>query len=284
MTDGTQGGGDGGEGGGTGAALLAGAGGGDGGGASWRDSLPDDLKSDPALANFADVASLAKGYRETKAAATARTPDYSTEAGLKSFADAVRPADATAYEIPVPDGQPSAMADAFRNFAHETGMPPAWAKATAEFFNTQSAAAIAAENDKSAKDVDTLKAKMGPAVFDQKLTAAARLLPALGVQLDDNELKQLDAKIGSANLLQFMFAVADRVGDPAPLEDAGGDSVTTLSMNPAQAQATWDARQKDPAWRAQAKIEGTEQHKEYTKLKNIITAARAASKGPGKAA
>jgi hypothetical protein len=273
-----------GEGGGGNGGGEGGGGGGGGGGAapSWRDSLPDTLKADASLANFADIGALAAGYVETKRLATARVPDFKTDDGLKVFADAVRPADAAGYDIPVPEGHPTQLADAFRAFAHERGMPPGWAKETAEFFNTQSAALIEAETAASQADVDKFKAEMGATKFGAKLEAVQRMLPQLGVTLDDADLTKLDAKLGSGNLLKFLFAIHDRIGDPAPIGEGGGEGGggMSLSMTPEQAKETWDQKRADPAWRKAAKTAGSPEAKEFTRLSNLITAGRAAKKSP----
>lgn len=39
---------------------------GGGGGANWRDSLPDDLKANPSLANFEDIGAMAKSFVDLK--------------------------------------------------------------------------------------------------------------------------------------------------------------------------------------------------------------------------
>lgn len=283
MSDGDGGGG--GDGGAAAAAALAAAGGGaggDGGGASWRDTLPDDLKGHASLANFNDPAALAKGYIDTKAALTARPiVDYTTPEGMKAFTDAVRPAAATDYEIPLRDGETdTALADAFRGFAHQTGMPAEWVKGTAEFFNTQAQAAIEASNAASQKEVDTLKAEMGAGKFAEALAKVNAMLPKMGVQLSEEDMNKLDLKIGSKNLLLFMMATADRVGEPGPINDALGGGGGGGSLTPAQAEAKWQENIKSKPWRDQAKIEGTAEHKESVRLQGIMTAGRAAKK-PG---
>jgi hypothetical protein len=258
--------------------------GGEGGGASWRDALPDDLKGNAALANFADIPSLAKGYVETKALATSRQVDYSTPEGLKVFADAVRPAEASAYEISGDaDGNATALGDAFRAFAHERGMPAGWVKDIDGFFNAQAGAAIAAQNAASVKEVDTLKGQLGAAKFDAQLAKVQAMLPKFGVELSEQDLTQLDLKLGSGNLLRFMFEMADRVGDPAPIDGAQGGETGGGAMTPEQAQAKWNELNKDAAWRAEAMKDGTAQNKEYQRLQNLIIAGRSAAraKKPG---
>jgi len=259
------------------AAPAAAEGGGGGAAASWRDGLPEALRADASLANFNDVGALAEGYLETKRTATARIPDFNSEAGLKAFADAVRPADAAGYDIPVPEGQPTMLADAFRAFAHERGMPPGWAKETAEFFNTQTAGLIAAETAASQADVDKFKNEIGATKFGAKLEAAGKMLPQLGVTLSDKDMDKLDEKLGSANLLKFMFAVHDRIGDPEPIEGGGDGDRPNLAMTPAQAKETWDQKRADPAWRKAAQVPGSPEAKEYERLSGLITAGRASA-------
>lgn len=272
-----SGGADGGAGGAATAALTSGDPGA-GGGASWRDALPEPLRADPSLANFADIGALAQGYVDTKRAATARAPDFASEAGLKAFADAVRPADAKAYEIPVPDGQPTEFADAFRAFAHETGMPPAWAKATAEWWNAQNAAIRDAELKKGDVAISEFKGEVGAARYAEKLDAVKRLLPQLGVDLAPEELDRLEGSLGTKSLMRFMFNIADRLGDPSPVEGAAGAGAAPGVLTPEQAQEQWKVKQQDASWRAAAKKEGTPENKEFQRLQSLIAQGRARAK------
>lgn len=279
MSDGQ--GGAGGEGGGAAMVAIAGAGGagGETGAAtpSWRDTLPDDLKGDSSLGNFTDIEALARGYIETKRTATARVEGYRTDDGLRQLGLTLRPADAADYEIPVVDEAGHSMAEAFRAFAFETGMPPQWAKGVAEFHNAQMAAAIKAEEDASQADVDAFKAQIGAEKFNAGLESVRQLLKTAGVEMAEEDITRLDAKIGSSNTLKALFHVAALVGDPAPVdggENPGGGNGFG-AMTPEQAQTRWSEVQKDPAWRAEAKKPGTPQYREYQRLNTIIAQGRA---------
>lgn len=267
--DGEQGeGGGGAGGGGAGADAIIGAGGG-GGEPSWRDTLAEEYRGAPEIQNYATLDEAMKGLIESKKAATARVPDFKSEEGLQAFAAAVRPGDATEYEIPVPEGQPTILADKFRAFAHEIGMPPAWAKAIAEFNNSANAEMIAAEEAKGQADVETLKGAMGADKFDAALKGVQAMLPAFGVEMQAEDLAKLDAKLGSGNLLKFLFEVQARVGEPGVIENTGGAG-NTGALNPAQAQERWNLAIQDKGWRAQAKVAGTPEFRESQRLTMLI--------------
>ncbi|MCP3730434.1 hypothetical protein M9978_08330 [Sphingomonas sp. MG17] len=277
-------GGDGGAGaGGAGAAAIAGAGGGEGtggqasGGAapSWRDDLPETIRGDASLANFADIGALAQGYIETKRTASERIDGYKTDEGLKKFGEIVRPATAADYEISVPDGFPTKKADAFRDFAFGIGMPPQWAKAIVDFNNEQDADDLRAAEEASQADVDQLRNTMGADKFDTSLQAVRQMLEKSGVELAAEDMAHLDTKIGSSNLLKWMFDMAARVGDPGPVEGAGGASGGGQAMTPEAASSRWDVAVKDANWRKQAQIKGTPEFAESERLQNLIAQGRA---------
>lgn len=282
VTGGAGGAAGGGDGGGAGAAALAGAGagagsgdGGQGGGAaSWRDSLPEAIRGDASLANFADIGALAQGYLDTKRTATERIDSYKTDDGLRKFGEIVRPAAAADYDIPVLEGQDASMAEAFRAFAHEAGLPPQWAKGVAEFYNGKLAEAVQAAEAASQAEVDQLRSTMGADKFNTGLQSVRQMLEKSGVQLRAEDMAALDAKLGSANLLTFMFDMAARVGDPAPVEGAGG-AVGAGAMTPESASARWDAAVQDANWRKQALIKGTPEYAESERLQNLIAQGRA---------
>jgi len=275
--------GQGGEGGGAGAAAIAAGGGGDGGqggGAapSWREALPEALRGEASFVNFADVGALAQGYLDTKRTATERLDSYKTDDGLKKFGEIVRPAAAADYEIPVPDGQDATMAEAFRAFAHETGLPPQWARGVAEFYNGKLAEAAAAAEQASQVEVDQLRQTMGAEKFNAGLQSVRQMLEISGVELPADDMAALDAKLGSGNLLKFMFNMAARVGDPAPVEGAGaaaGAGSGMGAMTPEQANARWNVAVQDANWRKQSLIAGTPEHKEAARLQNLIVQGRA---------
>lgn len=127
------------------------AGGGEGAAATWRDSLPEDLRAAPSLATIKDVAALAKSYTEQQQfiGSSIRIPsDNAGEADRKAFYDKLatkvpgliprpdindpiaketfykmlgRPDKPEEYELPenVPNDE---LAGLFRTVAHQQGL------------------------------------------------------------------------------------------------------------------------------------------------------------------
>lgn len=249
--------------------------------ASWRDSLPDALRNDEILSRYESVEAVAQGLVEAQRQARSR---YNSDEGIRAFGDANRPQDAAAYEIPVIEGGPTSLADSYRQFAHEIGMPPAWAKAHAEWLNQITTADIEAANRASQADVDGFKSEFvrqfGENAWDAKVKAGADVLKQFGVQLDEQDLAQLDAKLGSSNLIKFLFEVSDRVGDPKPIGVETGGAGMPTSMTPDQAKARYDQAIKDSDWRTKAKQAGTQEHAEYLRLNALISAGKRTAQRP----
>lgn len=107
----------------------AGAGGGDG--KSWLEGLPDDVKGDPSLKVFKDVAGLAKSYvnaQKMLGADKVIIPnEKSSEADWNAFYQKLgRPDAADKYEIKGPDGKPveNDIVKSFKSVAFEAGLSP----------------------------------------------------------------------------------------------------------------------------------------------------------------
>jgi hypothetical protein len=70
-----------------------------------------------------------------------------------------------------------------------------------------------------------------------------------------------------------MFAIHDRVGDPAPAGE-GAVQQGMARIAPENANATFNAKMQDPAWRAKAKTPGTMEHRESEQLQRLIAQDR----------
>lgn len=244
--------------------------------ASWRDGLAEDLRGNAVFANYATLDDFAKGHMATKALASSKVPmPGDTPESFKAFTDAVRPADATVYEIDVPEGMPAEFADGFRKVAHENGLLPQQVKAIVDYNNQAIAADLQRQSEASAADLETFKGDFNKAGgnFDQKLDALKAWLPQMGVQLATEDMAALDSKIGSANLMRFMFALHDRVGD---LPSLPGDELQPGmgAMSPAQAEARQQELYKDASWRAKAQIAGSPEDKENQRLTALVAQGR----------
>jgi hypothetical protein len=153
---GNAGGGDGsgsggGAGGGAGAAGGSGGAGNQGGAAAtWRDTLPDDLKANPGLQMFTDVGALAKSYLETKAhvgkkgvivpGANASDEEWSR------FAKEIGVPEADKYDVKVADGKPipPEFVGKFKEMALKSGLLPRQAQGIMDFITQSQEEAVAA--------------------------------------------------------------------------------------------------------------------------------------------
>ncbi len=269
------------------AAAAAGSTGGEGGGqsgADWRTAITDEaLRADPTIANYKSLDDLVNGHKSTKALASSKVPmPGETPESQQAFMDATRPADASVYEISVPEGTPPEFAEGFRAKAHEMALQPWQAKAIADWNNEFVAGQLKAESDASEKEVGEFKKSYGTN-YDAQLGKVGLMLEQAGVELPEEDLAKLDAKIGSANLLRFMFDIADRIG---PLEHVRGDEIPGMDggVAPAQAEGVLKEKETNAEWRKNALKEGTPERKEYDRLTRLAAQHRHAQIQRGKAA
>lgn len=194
----------------------------------WKAGLPDDLKADPSLASFKDVAALAKSYSETKKMVGASIRPPGPDAGPEARKEYLTKVLATAPELVVADddealykrlGRPEkpeeytvddATAAAIdleqaRAQAKAAGLTKkqfeALAKQTAE---ARSAAKAAAEKEHAA-----LKQEWGFAHSDRVLAATAA---ARKMGLPDTTVAAIAAGQVSAQELRFFYMASKVAG------------------------------------------------------------------------
>lgn len=248
---------------------------------SWRDGLSEDLRGNPVFANYGSLDDFAKGHISTKQLASSKVPmPGDTPESFKAFTDAVRPADATVYDIPVPEGMPTEFADGFRKTAHELGLLPQQVKALAEWNNSFLSADIARQEQAALADLNAFKTGFTQAGgnYDAKLDAVKAWLPNMGIKLDDGDMAKLDAKLGSGNLMRFMFTLHDQIGD-LPTHDGGnGQGMGGGVLTPQQAEKRQSELFKDASWRQKAQVEGSAEWKENERLTMAIARGRHAAR------
>lgn len=236
----------------------------------WRSSITDEaLRGEAAIANYASVDDFVKGHLATKALASSKlTVPGESEESRKAFSDALRPADAAAYEIEVAEGAPTEFADAARQKFFDMGIPPHWAKEIVAFNNEFVAGELAKAEEASAADVADFKKAYG-ANYDAQLGKVGVHLKAAGIDMPDDILAALDDKLGSSNLLRYMFDIADRVG---PLDHLDGDNIDPIhgGVAPEQARGVLEEKRTNAEWRKQSEIVGTPENKEFVRLSNLI--------------
>lgn len=246
-----------------------------GGTPEWMAALPEDLRADPTLSRYADLPALARGHLETKKLASSRVivpAADADEAAWNSFYEAAgRPADPKDYDIPVPEGEDAALAEAFRPVAHKLGLLPHQAKALVEWNNEQQKAAYDGFLQKGAAELDALKAELGQG-FDGKIAAArAMFLKHTG---DTALAQELETKLGTGNLIKLFIGLAEATGEHGRVD--GEDPKIAAGGGDAEKQL--QAKMKDEGWRKKVNAGDSEAVAEYGRLRNAAVAAAQAKR------
>lgn len=209
-------------------------------GASWRDSLPDELKADATLGKYDSIEAFARGHLETKRQLSADKivlPKGDDDAdGWSNLFDALgRPKDPAEYTFPtLKEGETSELADAFRPIAHELGLNQRQVGKLDEFL-TNAVQGIAdqqaeATRTADAAEIDALKSEVGEDGFKAMSTRAAAAAKAFGVAGSEG-VDKLNDILGSAALVKMFDDIGRkmgegtlRLGEAAPI-DVGGDPI-----------------------------------------------------------
>lgn len=220
----------------------------------WRGSLPDDLRSEKALADFKDVGSLAKSYVETKRMVgdAVRVPgkDAKPEEVTAFHRKLGVPESPDKYDVKLPEvpkdhpaWEPTVVAG-FKGVAHQAGLTPAQVQAVVDWYakdSVQSRGLASIEGTRAAqaeqaKALETLQAEWGQKDslgWQQKADLAqrvvrtfargdtqARMLEQLQFKASDPidpEAAMFLARIGEATQEHIY------VGDDRPLEGEDQD-------------------------------------------------------------
>ena len=228
---------------------------------SFRDSLPEDLRSNPSLKNINDIGSLAKSYVHAQRMVGADkiplpTNNSTDDDWIKVYDKLGRPADIKDYDVTMPD-----MFDGngFRESIHAAGLNQKQAAKVAEFINSQSEAAnekLNAYQEQAKLDTEAeLRQEYGKA-FDEKIkraqSAAKYLLGSKGDPTSkDNilgNLRLIDGRMlgDHPDIIRMFETMSHEIAE----DDL--DGVTTESaMTPQDAQDEIDKIQADrngPYW------------------------------------
>lgn len=189
--------------------------------ADWRAGLAPELRDDPALKSYKDVAALAKSHVEQGklVGAGVRVPkaDAKPEEWDAFYAKLGRPADPSGYEIARPAGDSLAWNDdmekGFRQVAHKHGLTPAQVKGLVEWHN-DTAGATFKQLQASKMDAERELREEWGGGFDHQLGLARQVVREAGGE----ELMAFLDTTGLSNHATFIKAFA-KVG--ALLAEAG---------------------------------------------------------------
>ena len=168
--------------------------------------------------NFANPEALIKAYRNLEKAKPVTVPKGADDAeGRRAALTAMGwPADAAAYDIPVPEGDDGSFAEAFRPEAHKLGLLPDQVKGLVEWYN-QTATARADLDVSGAKA--SLEKEWG-AGFAENNELARRGREMLN--LDNDAVAGIASGYGLAATVKLMAQIGRSIGEAGGLPGGGG--------------------------------------------------------------
>lgn len=251
--------------------------------------LPEDLRAEPSLKDFKDVGGLAKSYIETKRMVgtdkIAKPQENWTEKEWGSFWDTVgRPADATKYDLKLPDAPEGVQVDqesvkAAVEMFHKAGLTKAQAQNLANGWltrqfeiaktkATQDAAAIKAVEDELKKDWGEQYPARAAAAKKAMLHIASKS-PKLREAV---ERKMADPKFGDdPDVLRLWAELGEELMESGEIRGGGG---APLGFTPEQASNQLAEKMKDPEWVRKMQVTGSAEYNQWMSLNKAIAGVK----------
>lgn len=217
--------------------------GGSGGAASWRDSLPEDIRANPAISSFQDIPSLTKAFIETKSMVGKKgvivPGEKATDEDWGNFYKSLGVPEADKYELAPPQGVEldEGFVSAFKETALKAGLLPRQASAMlAKYseFQKQGETAELKEIETIAKQqMEGLKKEWGDG-YDKEIRTAQVAVKEVG---GDDFIKYLN-ETGLGNdvqVIKFMSKVGKLLGEDK-LREGGAISTDAQTRTEIQGQ------------------------------------------------
>lgn len=236
----------------------------------WKNALPDDVKTDPSLADIKDVGGLAKSYiHAQKMVGTDKISlptENATPEEMNAFYDRLgRPKEYEFTKAELPEGMDynEDMEKQMKTLMHSAGLTNKQAndlnngylKYMSEQFTNQKTA----DENQKAEWYKTLKTDLGKA-FDEQVDLSQRAARELG---GDDFLTWLD-NTGQGNNPMFVKMFA-KVGQMMAEAGAEPGKPQSFEMTPESARAEIARLQRDPNFMEQYNNKETDGHKEAVK-------------------
>jgi len=234
--------------------------------AEWLGQLPDDLKDDKTLQRFKSIEDLARGHIEAHKVAKSKVvlPSDDDPASFDRFAAAIRPEDASAYKIDLPEGEGTEFAEAMRPVFHQAGLHPRQVEMLVEANNQYATEFVKQENQRGQDELDALQAEMGAEAFQRGKQAAVNLLDRLGIPAKfDEDLARI---VGAGNSVRVLMELAERTGELGRV-DATDVSLALGGMSGEDAMEEARRMQRDPDIAPRLADPTSPERKRYDKLK-----------------
>ncbi len=217
-------------------------GGGAGGGSSWRDSLPDDLRSHPSLTDFNDVPSLAKSFISTQSMIgmdkVVIPKDPQDPAWSEVYNKLGRPESPEGYELKRPDGYPEGLdfnddyANAMSKAAYEAGISKSQlaklVDASTGFYKDKVSEMAVTQQNAFNESINNLKSNWG-AAFDQNLNIAKNAVKAYATP-ELVEFLETTGLGNDARVIQLFHNIGKTISEDSALEGGGSSMIPTADQ------------------------------------------------------
>ena len=212
-------------------------------GKTWRDSLPEDIRGNPAITSFKDVESLTKSYIHAQSLVGKKgavvPSEKSTPEEWKTFYQQIGVPPAEKYEISAPKDYaiPPETLGWFKGIAAENGLLPQQASRVLDAYSKFESEAVKARTTKIAEEaaakMDALKKEWGDG-FDKHLSSARFVVKELGEEFQGylNE-----TGLGNDTTLIRAFAKLSKSFGEDKLREGG---VISTGQSPAELQSAID--------------------------------------------
>ena len=224
-----------------------------GGSASWRDTLPDDLKAAPELQKYASIAELAKGHLNQSKLVGAKPQglvppgDKATPEEKTAYDAALRktlgvPEQPTGYTIKRPDvvldgGWDTAAEATFLGAMHKVGAPPAVVQAAIDFYGQYERAKLEQATAEAQRVGTQLRQEWG-ADYDARLGRANRAVLEFGGKELDEAFTTVGHTLNAAGRHPLLVRAWANVGQALVEHGAmTGEGLPTMGADEAKARA-----------------------------------------------
>ena len=233
---------------------------------SWLDSLPEDLKVNPALKDFKDTASLAKSFIDTqahvgnsiripgedagdedrkafydklvaKAPNLMLKPDFDNADQSKEFYRSLgMPEQSSGYEMPQIEGVdfPEDRANFLREVAHENGITSKQFKSFMEKAIQADLQADQANVQAREAGLKSLKQEWGMA-YDDRVDIASKIADATGAP-DSLKNAIREGAVG-ADTYKWLYQISQQLGTETMNLANQGDAAKNVRLTPSEASA-----------------------------------------------
>lgn len=203
--------------------------------ANWRDTLPEDIRANPSISSFTDVAALTKSYIHAQSVIGKKgvivPTEKSTPEDWKSFYQQIGVPAADKYDVKAPDGYPvpEETMKWFKETALAEGLLPKQAAGFLSKYAEYEKAALAKAETSRKENMEaglaSLKKEWGEG-YDKELNAARVAVKHAG---GDDLLKHLNAT-GMANdptVIKALAKMARWLGEDTLRGEGAGSGAST---------------------------------------------------------